>query len=259
MNIPKDVHTPITSVVMTTYNRASLLAETLATLYGQWKDWRKFEVVVVDDGDGRDNTDNVCRFSSQYLPVWYFKRHRDPANHYSNPAVPNNIGIRHAHGQVIILQNAECRHVTEQSVAKLTAKVMDEPNTAFFASVQCLDPQGQPNGAWYTHSQHSPRPFFFCGAILKDHFVRLRGFDEDYLYYGWDDNDMADRLRKIGVRFEYADDILIQHQWHPSSYRPEDHQYNEYNRFLYQQKSQLMAAGLLGVERNLDRPDWGVL
>jgi GT2 family glycosyltransferase len=238
---------PEASIVITAHNRAALLTNTLNSIEKQAEPWKR-ELVVIDDAS-HDDTDCVC---DMFGIDKYFHTGRPPGNHYSNPARPNNIGIRKAFGDLLIIQNAECLHVGPviQQFLERT-----KPGTAVFAGVEALTQEGL-HQEWYTHSTHNPRPFFFCGAIHRDVLMGIRGFDEDYPYYGYDDNDMADRLTKMGVKFIFADDIQVQHQWHPTSYKQEDAARNAVNGLIYADKSKKLQQGHIGVIRNLEK-EWG--
>lgn len=241
---------PLVSLVLTTHNRPNLLAVTLESLRRQ--EFADYEIVVVNDGTETEWTRLAC---SAFGVEKYIERTRDPIHCYSNPAIPNNIGIRAAEGKYLIIQNAECRHAPGREIIGELVK-RTTANNAVIAGVRALDANGRLL-QWYTHSKENPRPFFFCGCIERRHMVELRGFDEDYLYYGMDDVDMADRLYLKGVRFEYHDDILIDHQWHPSSHVPGDPT-NNINQEIYRLKTAAMAEGKLGIVRNLHK-EWGQL
>ena len=233
-----------TSIVLTTFNRNPQLAVTLASIRAQ-----KFEgeVIVVDDGDGAHGYP-----SAKLLCATFGARHilcRRPASaSFRNPAYPNNVGIRAATGEVVILQNAECCHVDPETISKLTALVT--PANAVFARVLSLQQDGSP-GMLYC-GRENQRPYFFCGAIRRDVIVRLRGFDEDYTGAGYDDDDMADRLGGSGVEFVYSD-ILVHHQWHPPAGEYADVREMQ---ALYFAKTAAMLRGELGLERNIGR-EWG--
>jgi GT2 family glycosyltransferase/glycosyltransferase involved in cell wall biosynthesis len=61
---------PRISVIIPTYNRAELLAQSLDSLVHQSMPPKEFEVVVVNDGS-RDGTENVCERFSKKLPIKY--------------------------------------------------------------------------------------------------------------------------------------------------------------------------------------------
>ncbi len=190
------------SVVMTAFNRPAQLRATLASIRSQAV---PVEIIVVDDGSDVE-TPSICA-SGQ---VDFYRRLNRPSSPtYRNQALPLNIGIRAATGDVLIIQNAECLHVGPV-IADLASRLTG--HNVVFAQVVALDQSGI-LGIDYC-SLFNPRPYFFCGAIRRDTLLRLRGFDEDYLTAGWEDDDMADRLRREGVDFLFTD-ILAYHQWHP--------------------------------------------
>lgn len=244
---------PAVSIVMTTYNRAPLLYKTLESIREQV--FSDYEVIIVDDGNDRETSEMLgllCVSQHDwYKKVTYIQLNRSKYAGYNNPAYPNNVGLRMATGDLIILQNAECRYVHEHVLDEFIAAT--GPSDAVMGCVQCLDAAGAPL-AWYVHPAINPRPFFFCGALRREWFHKLRGFDEDYTYYGMEDVDFADRLVKAGVRFKYSD-IPIQHQWHGESLNHSDPN-NNIPILLYHQKVHDMAVGKIGIERNLNK-EWG--
>lgn len=195
---------PKVSIVMTAYQRAPLLHMTLASIAAQRVP--EVEVIVVEDGDDGGATRQVCHSWG----VRYLQRVSRPPVAYSNQAVVINKGLRHATGDVVILQNAECYHqgaVVEALVASVT------PTTAVYAACQALNADGTFQ-QWYCHPLHNPRPFFFCGAMTRENFVRLGGFEETFTAYGFEDDDMVERMRMAGISHMFSDATVL-HQWHP--------------------------------------------
>jgi GT2 family glycosyltransferase len=188
---------------MTTYNRPVQLRETLFSI--QRQQFPGLEVIVVDDGDD-EGTPRVC----ESYGVKYLKMNRLRSDQYRNQARPLNAGIRQAVGEILILQNAECKHIANRVIEGIISPLTN--TNAVFAKVIALNPAGEETTLYC--GKENPRPFFFCGAIRREWFDRLRGFDEDYLGYGFEDDDMADRLRREGVEFIFTD-LLVYHQWHP--------------------------------------------
>ena len=234
----------MTSIVITTYNRNPQLFQTLVSIRRQGFDG---EVIVVDNGDlsiGHPSAQLVCEAHG----VRRIALHRPPSTVFRNPAYPMNVGIRAATGDIVILQNAECRHEDLRTIEKLTALVT--PANAVFARVVAQQEDGS-QGMLYC-GEENPRPYFFCGAIFRKHLVDLRGFDEDYTGAGYDDDDLADRLGASGVQFVFSD-VLVHHQWHaPAGVYADVDQMRE----LYQSKFAAMLRGELGVVRNVGR-NWG--
>ena len=189
---------PSVSVVLTTYERDQQLWKTLASIHGA------DEIIVVDDAND-PGTEKLCRYLATYLP-----RLNRPDVPFSSPSVPINIGLKAATGDIVILQNAECKHDT--NVVEQFRKRVKE-RTAVFAKVRSLHPDGSFE-SWYTAPVLAERPYFFCGAMFRKHFMDLGGMDEDFTGAGFDDDDFALRMQEAGIRREFAGDILVTHQWH---------------------------------------------
>jgi GT2 family glycosyltransferase len=235
---------PTVSIVISTFNRNPQLHQTLHSIRGQGF---AGEVIVVDDGDlrhGYPSAKLLCEtFGARWLPC-----RRPPSPSFRNPSLPNNMGIRAASGEVVILQNAECRHDAADTIARLVSLVT--PTSAVFARVTSQQADGSP-GLLYC-GEENPRPYFFCGAIYREHLVRLRGFDEDYTGAGFDDDDLSDRLGASGVEFVYSS-VPVTHLWHPPA---GDYSDVDAMRQLYQEKTAAMLRGELGLERNVGKT-WG--
>jgi glycosyltransferase involved in cell wall biosynthesis len=233
------------SIVMTTYNRPTLLGFTLLSILHQ--KFQDYEIVVVDDGDD-ELTSKICNaYELDGYPIKCLKLDRPKSETYRNQARPLNVGLRRATGDIVILQNAECAHIDPETIAKLTTKVTE--TNAVFARVTALEPNGA-QGILYCGVGNA-RPYFFCGAIKRAWFEKLRGFDEDFIGYGYEDDDFASRLNKEGVTWEFTD-VEVHHQWHPLAGRL------DMDSRLYEQKMAALNAGTLGTVRNLDR-EWGML
>ena len=191
------------SIVITTFERPRQLEKTLASIRSQHA---KAEIVVVDDGLDWE-TPIICKDVDVYRHL-----NRPRSQTYRNQAPVLNTGIKMATGDIVILQNAECEHIDPYTISKLTSFVTEK--SVVFARVLALTVSGEP---WMTYcGQENPRPYFFCGAIYKKWLCDLGGFDEEFTGYGWEDNDMADRLRRAGLSFSFTD-VLVHHQWHESA------------------------------------------
>ncbi len=188
---------PTVSVVMTTYKRDRQLWRSLLSVHGA------DEIIVVDDAND-PATERLCRDMATYIP-----RLGRPDVPYSNPAVPINIGLSAAKGDIVVLQNAECEHlsdVTEQF------RICVREGVCSFAKVASLRQDGSFD-SWYC-SPETQRPYFFCGAMLRKHFLELGGMDEAFVGPGYEDDDFAARMQKAGIRFDFSDTIRVNHQWH---------------------------------------------
>jgi GT2 family glycosyltransferase len=195
------------SIIMTAYKRDKVIGATLESICKQKYD---YEVIVIEDGDDGGKTRKVV----EQFPVKYIQRLNRPDVAFSNPCIPNNIGIKAASGKVLIIQNAENKHITPNSIELLTEPILQNPRLCIFGSVMALKQDGSYD-MWYCHPKHNKRPLFFCQAVDRETIIRMGGFDEDFIGYGFDDDDFSHRLKLAGIRFKFSD-VLLHHQWHES-------------------------------------------
>lgn len=87
---------PAVSVVIATYNRADLLPETIESVLRQR--FRNFELIVVDDGS-TDDTQEVLRSYGSRIRTFYQENR--------GPAAARNLGVQHARGQWISIQDSD--------------------------------------------------------------------------------------------------------------------------------------------------------
>ena len=91
---------PNVSFIIATYNREHYLAETIDSVLSQT--FRSFELIVVDDGS-TDNTRELLRSYGDRLR-FYCQENR-------GPSAARNLGVRHARGEWIAIQDSDdlCR------------------------------------------------------------------------------------------------------------------------------------------------------
>lgn len=232
------------SIIMTAYKRGHLIGATLKSIRDN-NPQDDYEIIVVEDGKPTLQTVQACvEWNATYLNRIY-----RPDVGFSNPCVPNNIGIRMAKGQAIIIQNAENKHMTKNSINLMIEPILNNSKISTFASVMALNPDGSEN-IWYCHPKHNRRPLFFCQAVDRKLVVDMGGFDEDFKDYGYEDDDFARRLSRQCVKFVYLDSVLIHHQWHETL--PSNHEGMQRSKALFEKKK------FENVIRNQGR-EWGKL
>lgn len=237
-----------TSIVMTAYRRPLQLERTLNSIFCQ-PNQQSFEVIVVEDGfDGGQTMDVCAGFFGKGYPLFYVRRNSRPKLEYSNQAVPLNIGIKQARGKVLIIQNAECLHVSDRVIEKLTRPHLERSSLAVFAACIRLGEEIAPSNL--------TSPYFFCGSIAREDVFKLGGFDEEFVGWGAEDCDFANRMKLLGIRFEFRADVMVHHQFHSLANRDKCG-YAE-NKQRMEKKLALMYAGKIPVEANVGK-EWGKL
>ncbi|QBE69208.1 Glycosyl transferase [Synechococcus sp. WH 8101] len=205
------------SVVIPTYNRRPILEKCLNALEQQQASplLQGYEVVVVDDGS-TDGTPDWLRDNSHRFP-----HVRLVEQAHGGPAEGRNRGVDQARGDVIVFIDSDL--VVTSGFLASHAAALDRTwqqrgdrlcftygaviNTANFA-----DP---------TSERHKLRDlswaYFATGNVAIDREVLERSglFDTGFRLYGWEDLELGERLRQMGVVLVKCPEAVGYH-WHPA-------------------------------------------
>lgn len=233
------------SVVIPTYNRAKLLYRTLYTLFKQHDE--NYEVLVSndDDLDKYQETEAVVHeFQALGMPIQYFYTGQyKRGSGWSLESYPYNVGIKHASGDIIILNSGDVMSVNN-TIDRHRQELISNENFATISTVHAITALIQDSidsynwkedaktllfkgscykmftgyGTSYTESypiEDAGAPYHFQMGIWKKHLHEIRGFDEDF--YGLmpcGDDDLANRLKIKGITFKVLPEALAIHQFH---------------------------------------------
>jgi len=204
------------SVVIPTYNRLPILEKCLRALERQQLQApiRDYEVVVVDDGSTDDTVNWLQHHSASFPHV------RLVQQDHGGPAAGRNRGVEHARGDVIVFIDSDLvvtdtfllshaqrlAHTWEQRGDHLCFTYGAVINTANFE-----DPTSEPHKlrdlSW---------AYFATGNVAIDRQVLERSglFDTRFRLYGWEDLELGERLRRMGVVLVRCPEAVGYH-WHP--------------------------------------------
>ena len=215
------------SVLIPTYNRSSILRQTLIALASNWADFKEdSEVIIIDDGSSDDTTQVVQRMSSDYpVPLLYFQQ----SNRKQGAA--RNLGAHHAEGNYLVLLGDDTAPAPDFLLQHALSHVRSEasrvvigytrwpeafPKTRFMKYVGELgwqfgfslikDPENVPFNFFYTSNVSLRRSFFW----------ECNGFDESFQEYGWEDIELSWRLKQKGMRLVYNPKAIAYHH-HPTT------------------------------------------
>jgi glycosyltransferase involved in cell wall biosynthesis len=205
------------SVVIPTYNRLPILRQCLQALEAQRIELPvdRYEVVVVDDGSS-DDTVPWLRAHAAALP-----HVRLILQEHGGPAEGRNRGVREARGDVIVFIDSDlvvtptfltC-HARALAAAwrrrgdRLCFTYGAVVNTANFDN-PTSEPHKLTDLSW---------AYFATGnvAIDRDLLERAGLFDTGFHLYGWEDLELGERLRQLGVVLVRAPEAVGYH-WHPA-------------------------------------------
>tara|TARA_Y100001968_G_C19340600_1_gene709289 strand:+ start:341 stop:1270 length:930 start_codon:yes stop_codon:yes gene_type:complete len=205
------------SVVIPTYNRKPILEKCLRSLEIQDinKTIHKYEVVVVDDGS-TDGTQKWLQENSQSFPhVELFSQD------HCGPSTGRNLGVRKAKGDVIVFIDSDLvvtrKFLSSHIDSLLRAWEKEGTKLCFtYGSVINTNNFDSPTSEKYKISDLS-WAYFATGnvAIHKKVLEQAGLFDTNFILYGWEDLELGERLRKMGVRLIKCPRAVGYH-WHPA-------------------------------------------
>ena len=201
---------PFISIVVTTYNRAGILAKAIAALLEQDTTY-DYEILVVDDGS-QDETPRLLQQLCGRHP-----RLRVHAQPNQGRARARNAGIREARGEILCYVDSDVVVVPTFVQAHGDGHVRNSHQEVFVQglSVNVSDfehltkakvPPIDPSRAFFDTKNVSIRR-----SILQE----LGGFDTGFVEYGWEDLELGVRLKSRGVRIVRSREALGYH-YHPA-------------------------------------------
>lgn len=196
------------AVVIPVHNAAAHLGKCLASLRDA--NGEIPELIVVDDGSTDDSARVAIESGARLLQT----------GRQSGPALARNLGVRHSQADVLFFLDADvCVHSdTLERVRRAF-----EADAELDAVIGCYDETPSAAGFVSTfknlmhsfvHQHARPRASTFwcgCGAVRREVFLALGGFDEDYRRPAIEDIEFGYRLRKSGGRIALDRELFVKH------------------------------------------------
>jgi GT2 family glycosyltransferase len=216
------------SIVINTYNKGATLGRVLEALERQEGIApADFEVVVRDDGSPDDTWSRL----EQIAPRWG-GRLRLSRGENTGVSEARNIGVREARGEVVIILADDivasprlvAEHLRRQEQERadgpcaVVGKVFWPPELAQDPFRHWLD-HGGPQFAYGRIKEAGPigpRFFYACNIAARRDLFLKHPFDPA-IRYGYEDTELALRLKRAGVRLLYHPDAWGHHH-HPRSF-----------------------------------------
>jgi len=221
------------SIVIPTYRNPESLAATLESVASLDFDPRRWEVVVVDDGGGDAATAAVVERARSNMPVPITLR----AQPNAGAAAARNTGARLATGDVLLFLDDDM--LVRPSLVREHLETLEHFAPAFvcgyrewapeLAAILADTPFGryrmdaEVHQEWGTFVSEHDEPFPASCRNFPAHltannlsapreaFLALGGFDEEYPYASYEDQDLAVRANRAGFATITRKDLLA---WH---------------------------------------------
>lgn len=204
------------SVVIPTYNRLPILQKCLLALEQQHvaEPISRYEVVLVDDGS-TDATVAWLAEQAEALPHVRLIR-----QDHGGPALGRNRGVEAARGDVIVFIDSDL--VVTEGFLMAHAMALHrawrrQGNRLCFTYGAVINTADFKNP---TGERHKLRDlswaYFATGNVAIDRALLEQAglFDPDFRLYGWEDLELGERLRRLGVRLIRCPEAVGYH-WHP--------------------------------------------
>lgn len=204
------------SVVVPTYNRLPILRQCLAALETQDLSTAPgvegYEVIVVDDGSTDDTVAALHQATDPHLRLLQ--------QDHGGAALARNLGVKAARGNVIVFIDSDLVVVKDFLAAHARAlqRYWRRHGHRFcftYGAVINTSNFAQPTAEPYKLTDLS-WAYFATGNVAIDRQLLLRSglFDPRFCQYGWEDLELGERLRKLGVVLVRCPEAVGYH-WHP--------------------------------------------
>ena len=169
-----------------------------------------FEFIVIDDGSTDDSGKLAAEFGAKVITFPF----------PGGPARARNAGAKIAQGDILFFIDADVT-LTGETIDRLITAFSDRPHLdALIGSYD--DSPGASNFLsqyknlfhHYTHQISSEEASTFwgaCGAVRKEVFWAVNGFDERYLYPSVEDIELGYRLKKARYQIKLDKTVQVKH------------------------------------------------
>lgn len=199
------------SIIIPVYRGGKAFNSCLASL--TTSSFAPTEVIVVVDGDDPQSSQTAASFGAKVLQLEINQ----------GPAVARNRGAAIAKGDILFFMDADVTihpdtlakivqvFSQDSTLAALIGSYDDQPGAVNFLS------QYKNLFHHYNHQIGREDASTFwgaCGAIKRDIFEKMGGFEESYRYPSIEDIELGYRLKAQGYRIRLCKDIYVKHLKH---------------------------------------------
>ena len=207
----------LVSVVIPTYNRLPILKKCLDSLENQIliDAIKDYEIVIVDDGS-TDGTTDWLKNNIDFFPhVRLFEQS------HGGPALGRNLGVEKSNGDVIVFIDSDL--VVDKYFLVNHAKTLIKSWNKNFDR-KCFTYGSVINTSNFNNPKSEPFKiqdlswaYFATGNVAIDKKVLEKSglFDTSFRLYGWEDLELGERLRNMGVKLVKCPKAIGYH-WHPA-------------------------------------------
>lgn len=206
------------SVIIPARNRAGLrLSMCLASLRHQEMPASQVEILLSDFGSDAEHAASLRALCKTYDCVYI----RTETNALWNRSLALNIAVRRATGAYVLSTDVDMLFAPN-FLQVVFAELM---KGNIFVVCRCRDlPEDTADRVWSSADYDAllARSTFrefpgtgACQAVRREWLLAVRGYDEKYVYWGYEDRDMFQRAKRAGLDIVWIHDkTSMLHQWH---------------------------------------------
>lgn len=208
------------SVIVAYYNAPAYLERLLPLLVRQTYPRNKFEVLIVDDGSTEPAVDVIARYAGMTRDFAGFVTLTHEVNR--GRAAARNSALRIARGRLIAIIDVDDCPADDyiESVVRVHANCSDlavRPNIRILpelkvssAFLRYRDARYLGTRAGVDYEDLPPRFFAASGSSLeRTALLQAGGFDEGFVGYGGEDEELGIRLVRAGVRIVFRREVRM--------------------------------------------------
>ncbi len=208
--------TRLISVIIPTYNRAKYLPEAIESVLGQKGKGFTLEIIVIDDG----STDNTAEVLEPFKKNIRYKK----ISNSGRPAVPRNIGLSMARGELVAFQDSDDIWASDKLTAQLP--VFDDPAVVLsYGNTEIITETGKKTGKTVITATQAHSGNIFT-ELMQTNFIstltvmarpkaleQAGGFNESAAVRGVEDYDLWLRVARLG-EVQFINKILANYRSH---------------------------------------------
>ncbi len=207
----------LVSVVIPTYNRLPILKKCLVSLENQFliDEIDDYEIVLVDDGSTDGTVDWLEKNIENFPHLKLFEQS------HCGPAIGRNLGVDKSNGDLIVFIDSDLiveKYFLVNHVNSLTKawKTNGTKKCFTYGSVINTSNFNNPKSEPFK-LQDLSWAYFATGNVAIDKKVLEKSglFDPSFRLYGWEDLELGERLRNMGVKLIKCPKAIGYH-WHPA-------------------------------------------
>jgi glycosyltransferase involved in cell wall biosynthesis len=210
--------------------------------------YKSFELIFVNQGSDEAVNEWLVPLLSTFPFVRYY--YSDTRGQFFNKSNALNIGIKSAFGEFIVIADIDIVlpiEFLEKANRKITTDIFLTHSAYYLPEKFCVNAIEDIYDCGASVAVYE-RFIGLCVASRKA-FQEINGYDEYYLFWGGEDDDIIFRMEKSGIKRQHipAKEAPVYHQWH-SSHAP-DHPtpwYLETINYLYLESKSTLPKNSIG-------------